>query len=38
MKTETKKITFSKCDPADDIETKENVIALLEALMVTVTF
>ena len=33
MKTDTKKITFEKWDPADDIETGEDVIALLEAAL-----
>jgi len=38
MKTTTEtemeeKITFSKWDPADDIETKEDVIALLEVAL-----
>ena len=31
MKTE--KVTFSKWDPADDIETKEDVIGILEAAL-----
>jgi len=34
MKTASKeKITFEKWDPADDIETKEDVIALLEVAL-----
>ena len=34
MKTATKKkVTFTKWDPADDIETKEDVIALLEVAL-----
>ena len=34
MKTVSKeKITFTKWDPADDIETKEDVIGILEAAL-----
>ncbi|MCL2139965.1 MAG: putative addiction module antidote protein [Treponema sp.] len=30
---EEEKITFAKCDPAEDIETKEDVTALLEVAL-----
>ena len=33
MKTAKEKITFKKWDPADDIKTKEDVIALLEVAL-----
>ena len=33
MRTDTEKITFEKWDPADDIKTGEDVIALLEAAL-----
>ena len=33
MKTAKEKITFKKWDPADDINTKEDVIALLEGAL-----
>ena len=33
MKADTKKIVFKKWDPADDIETREDVIALLEVAL-----